>query len=238
MTARVITDPSALGWVLDPDTGRWEWSGSGDGGGYDDAEIKADLAQETEDRINGDQFLQDQIDGLGSGGSAVWELVAEYDFAGASAISCTEITDEYSSWKFVADGLLVSPSGRGQIPLLQYLNAPNDANVLTSNYSYTEYGSGSNSTDSQTGIPLCHSSRTLYDGPLSISILFYGSRVTPSYGASYGLGSNSSLQNGAYGRHLAATNTLALGSITLFGFKLSAVAGITGKGFLYGSNKS
>ena len=33
MTARVITDPSALGWVLDPDTGRWEWSGSGDGGG-------------------------------------------------------------------------------------------------------------------------------------------------------------------------------------------------------------
>ena len=33
MTARVINDPSALGWVLDPDTGRWEWSGSGDGGG-------------------------------------------------------------------------------------------------------------------------------------------------------------------------------------------------------------
>lgn len=33
MTARVITDPSALGWVLDPDTGRWEWSGSSDGGG-------------------------------------------------------------------------------------------------------------------------------------------------------------------------------------------------------------
>lgn len=33
MTARVITDPSALGWVLDPVTGRWEWSGSGDGGG-------------------------------------------------------------------------------------------------------------------------------------------------------------------------------------------------------------
>lgn len=32
MTARVITDPSALGWVLDPDTGRWEWSGSGGGG--------------------------------------------------------------------------------------------------------------------------------------------------------------------------------------------------------------
>lgn len=33
MTARVINDPSTLGWVLDPDTGRWEWSGSGDGGG-------------------------------------------------------------------------------------------------------------------------------------------------------------------------------------------------------------
>ncbi len=55
MTARVITDPSALGWVLDPSTGRWEWSGSGDGGGS------------------------------GGGGGSEWELVEAVDMSGASA---------------------------------------------------------------------------------------------------------------------------------------------------------
>ena len=33
MTARVINDPSALGWEYDPDTGRWTWGGSGSSGG-------------------------------------------------------------------------------------------------------------------------------------------------------------------------------------------------------------
>ena len=36
MTARVINDPSSLGWEYDPDTGRWSWGGgssSGGGGG-------------------------------------------------------------------------------------------------------------------------------------------------------------------------------------------------------------
>ena len=36
----------------------------GGGGGYDDTEIKADLAQETQDRIDGDANLQGQIDSL------------------------------------------------------------------------------------------------------------------------------------------------------------------------------
>ena len=31
MTARVINDPSALGWDYDPTTGRWTWGGSGGG---------------------------------------------------------------------------------------------------------------------------------------------------------------------------------------------------------------
>ena len=31
MTTRVIPDPSALGWELDPNTGRWEWAGDGGG---------------------------------------------------------------------------------------------------------------------------------------------------------------------------------------------------------------
>lgn len=33
MTARVINDPSSLGWVYDPDTGRWSWGGGSSSGG-------------------------------------------------------------------------------------------------------------------------------------------------------------------------------------------------------------
>ena len=33
MSARVINDPSALGWEYDPDTGRWTWGGGSNGGG-------------------------------------------------------------------------------------------------------------------------------------------------------------------------------------------------------------
>lgn len=114
MVARVINDPSALGWEYDPATGRWTWGGSsgsgggggggsfpeapvdgkqygrqnagwtevvhtgGGGGGYDDTQIKADLAQETQDRIDGDATLQGQIDNLSGGANAYgqWNLQA------------------------------------------------------------------------------------------------------------------------------------------------------------------
>ena len=36
----------------------------GDGNAYDDTQIREDLAKETQDRIDGDQGLQDQIDAL------------------------------------------------------------------------------------------------------------------------------------------------------------------------------
>jgi hypothetical protein len=42
--------------------------GGGGGGGYDDTQIKADLAQETQDRISGDDSLQKQINSLSGGG--------------------------------------------------------------------------------------------------------------------------------------------------------------------------
>jgi hypothetical protein len=42
----------------------------GAGGGYDDTQIRDDLAQEIQDREEGDQALQDQIDSLGSGGGS------------------------------------------------------------------------------------------------------------------------------------------------------------------------
>ena len=42
MTSRVISDPSALGWEYDPDTGRWTWGGnasSGGGGDFPEAPV-------------------------------------------------------------------------------------------------------------------------------------------------------------------------------------------------------
>ena len=49
MTARVINDPSALGWEFDPDTGRWTWGGGsgsgGDGGGGSFPEAPVDGKQ-------------------------------------------------------------------------------------------------------------------------------------------------------------------------------------------------
>ncbi|MDG1315131.1 MAG: hypothetical protein P8P29_06380 [Flavobacteriaceae bacterium] len=60
MTVKAIDDPSSLGWKFDPSTGRWLWDGSDGGSGgedYDDTQIKADLAEETQARIDGDALL-------------------------------------------------------------------------------------------------------------------------------------------------------------------------------------
>lgn len=65
------TVPDHVKAITEADIQKWD-SGSG-GGGYDDTEIRGDLAQEVEDRKDGDQFLQDQIDSLGGGGSGVEE---------------------------------------------------------------------------------------------------------------------------------------------------------------------
>ena len=42
MSTRVIDDPELIGWELDPNTGRWMWtggSGSGGGGGIEEAPV-------------------------------------------------------------------------------------------------------------------------------------------------------------------------------------------------------
>ena len=153
MTARVINDPSALGWEYDSTTGRWSWGGgqggSGDGGSfpeapvdgkqygrqnaswteivsggggsdYDDTQIKADLAKETQDRIDGDANLQNQIDNLSGGGSSYgqWNLrvnggqafavtSGEYvNFEGTGGISVTR-----SSGYVTIDGSGISGGG-------------------------------------------------------------------------------------------------------------------------------
>jgi hypothetical protein len=43
MTAKAINDPSSLGWVLDPDTGRWTWPSEG----FDSAKLEEDVATNT-----------------------------------------------------------------------------------------------------------------------------------------------------------------------------------------------
>lgn len=44
MSARVIKDPSALGWELDPSTGRWLWGGSDSQGGGEGGQDCADIS--------------------------------------------------------------------------------------------------------------------------------------------------------------------------------------------------
>jgi hypothetical protein len=89
MTARVITDPSALGWVLDPDTGRWEWSGSG-GGGVEEA---------PEDGI---QYARQDAawSPIESAGGDPWEILHEIDLAGVSMLDYPDIfTDDHISYR-------------------------------------------------------------------------------------------------------------------------------------------
>lgn len=71
MTARVINDPSALGWEYDPDTGRWTWGGhssSGGGGGGSFPEAPVDGEQYA--RQNAGWQIVEHPEG-GTGGGAV-----------------------------------------------------------------------------------------------------------------------------------------------------------------------
>ena len=55
MSNRIVNDPAAAGWTLDPATGYWMWSagsggGGGGGGSYDDTEVRG-LISDNSDRI-------------------------------------------------------------------------------------------------------------------------------------------------------------------------------------------
>jgi hypothetical protein len=69
------------GWVWDAELGAWVSTGGSSGGGggesYDDTQIKADLATETQARADGDSGLQDQIDDLSAGGVDLPEMASE-----------------------------------------------------------------------------------------------------------------------------------------------------------------
>jgi hypothetical protein len=56
------TVPGHVKAITEADIQKWDAGTGGDG--YDDAEIRADLAKEVEDRKSGDQLLQDQLDAI------------------------------------------------------------------------------------------------------------------------------------------------------------------------------
>ena len=83
-----------------------EIGGSGDS--YDDTQIRDDLAKETQDRIDGDDALQNQIDGLsGGGGGGAWTLVEKFAASSVSAFEVELPTDQYQKvrvvWHWKAD---------------------------------------------------------------------------------------------------------------------------------------
>ena len=80
--------------------------------GYDDTEIRDGLAKEINDREEGDQALQDQIDSLGSGGGSgggggAWTLVEKFTASSVSAFEVELPTDQYQKvrvvWHWKAD---------------------------------------------------------------------------------------------------------------------------------------
>ena len=85
MSTRTIGFPDP---ETNPDHGAWTWDGEkwaavggGNGGGgesYDDTQIKADLATETQARADGDTGLQDQIDDLSDGGGDLPEMTNDW----------------------------------------------------------------------------------------------------------------------------------------------------------------
>ena len=69
MSNRVINDPAAAGWALDPSTGYWMWAASGGGGdSYDDTEVRGLISDNaTAISTNSDRITTLEND-TGSGG--------------------------------------------------------------------------------------------------------------------------------------------------------------------------
>jgi hypothetical protein len=129
MTARVITDPSALGWVLDPDTGRWEWSGSGDGGGVEEA---------PEDGI---QYARQDAawSPIESGGGGAWDVIERVDLAGADQYDFDEFPDTHTDFRVIYE-LKGDPSWNNREPTLQIKEGGSSDVIAGSNlYANTQF---------------------------------------------------------------------------------------------------
>jgi len=73
VSQRIISNPTAGGWELDPTTGYWMWAagGSGSGGGsYDDTEVRGLIADNAAD-ISTNSGRLDALEAGGGGGGAV-----------------------------------------------------------------------------------------------------------------------------------------------------------------------
>jgi hypothetical protein len=137
---------------------------SSGGGSYDDTQIKSDLAQETQDRIDGDANLQNQINNLSGGGSSYgqWNLQAaggqpfavtsgEYvNFEGSGGIAVTR-----SGNYITIDGSGVSGGGGGNYDNYQYwrwqVDGTNTTTVGTMSTLNFRAGNGISLSKSTTG---------------------------------------------------------------------------------------
>lgn len=123
MNTRVIDDPSTVGWELDPDTGRWMWTGAGSGGGSAGAGMVIQPTEPTEpvtglqwmDSTTGRIWIWDEdkwlefpaggsADAGGAGGGA-WEFLVEFPMSGVSMIDYPHMTDEFSAYRLHAEGV-------------------------------------------------------------------------------------------------------------------------------------
>ena len=127
MTARVITDPSALGWVLDPDTGRWEWSGSGDGGGVEEA---------PEDGV---QYARQDAawSPIESGGGGAWDVIERVDLAGANQYDFDEFPDTHTDFMFKYQIVYGTGWNSGNGGPWLYVKVDGDTNIMSGSNKYS-----------------------------------------------------------------------------------------------------
>jgi hypothetical protein len=121
MTARIIDDPSTVGWELDPDTGRWMWTGAGSGSDSAGAGMVIQPDEPTDpvtglqwmDSTTGRIWIWDEdkwlefpaggsADAGGAGGGA-WELVADIRSDGASAVEFDVPENEFEILRLTAN---------------------------------------------------------------------------------------------------------------------------------------
>jgi hypothetical protein len=127
MNTRVIDDPSTVGWELDPDTGRWMWTGAGS-----DSAGAGMVIQPTEptDPVTGLQWMDSttgriwiwdedkwlefpaggsaDAGGAGGAGGGAWEFIQEIDIPVGSSVSQVDIdgfSDEYRNYQIVVRNL-------------------------------------------------------------------------------------------------------------------------------------
>ena len=149
MNTRVIDDPSTVGWELDPDTGRWMWTGAGSGGGSAGAGMVIQPIEPTDpvtglqwmDSTTGRIWIWDEDKWLefpaggsadAGGGGGAWELLETISGTGVSAFEFEFDPTQYIYLKFLID--LMRNPGNLQMQMMS------NGSVIDSNtYQYENF---------------------------------------------------------------------------------------------------